>query len=161
MNHRLANEMSLQLTRELHAGYLYLSMSAAMEEQNLPGMAHWFRRQAQEEVGHAMKFYHYLVERGAKVSLGAIDQPTPGFSGPLAAFEAGLAHEKAVTAHIARLYDLSLDERDHASTIFLQWFVTEQVEEEQSFAAAVEGLKALAGSPHGLFLLDREMKGRE
>jgi len=157
----LIAEFNAQLTREMHAGYLYLAVSAYMEDQNLPGMANWMRRQAQEEVGHAMRFYHQLVERGARVALGPIETPTAEYASPLAAFEAGLAHEKAVTAHIRGLYEQSLAEKDHASTIFLQWFVTEQVEEEASFNAAIASLEAVGGAKHGLLMLDREMGKRE
>jgi ferritin len=157
----LIAEFNAQLTREMHAGYLYLAMSAYLEDQDLPGMANWMRRQAQEEVGHAMRFYHHLVERGARVLLGRIEAPTATFASPLAAFEAGLAHERAVTAHIRDLYEQGMAERDHASTIFLQWFVTEQVEEEASFTQAIASLEAVGASKHGMYMLDRDMGKRE
>lgn len=161
MTDALIAEFNAQLTREMHAGYLYLAISAYMEDQNLPGMANWMRLQAKEEVGHAMRFYHQLVERGARVTLGPIETPTAEYASPLAAFEAGLAHERAVTAHIRNLYEQSLAEKDHASTIFLQWFVTEQVEEEASFTTAIAGFAAMGDSRHGLYMLDREMARRE
>lgn len=160
MKDSMIEAMNQQMTRELHAGYLYLGMAAYFDSENLPGFASWMRAQASEELEHAMKFYHYLVERGAPVAFGAIEAPGVEYDSPLAAFQKGLEHEKAVTGHIRDLYEQSIEEKDHASTIFLQWFVSEQVEEEDSFSTVIANLKDLGQSKPGLFILDKEMSGR-
>ena len=118
-----------QIKNEMYSAYLYLSMSAYCESINLPGFAHWMQMQAQEEMVHAMKFYGYVHTRGGRVVLLAIDQPPAEFQSPLDIFEKALEHEQKVTAMIDNLYDLAIQEKDYASQVLLQWFVTEQVED--------------------------------
>jgi ferritin len=149
-----------QINAELYSAYLYLSMSAYFESASLPGLANWMRVQAQEEVSHAMKFYSFIVERGGKVTLKAIEGPPVKWNSPLHAFEAAYKHEQKVTGLINGLVDLALKEKDHASHVFLQWFVSEQVEEEASADEIVQKLKRIKNAPHALYMLDKEMGQR-
>lgn len=157
----MQDAMNEQIKNELYSGYLYLAMSAYAEAANLPGFAHWMRVQAKEEQGHAMKFYKYIVERGGRVVLHAIDQPPTEFKSPLALFEETLAHEQKVTALIHNLYALATKENDYASQSFLKWFIDEQVEEEAHATAILEQLKMVADSKMGLLMMDRQLASRE
>ena len=157
----LQDAMNEQIKNELYSAYLYLSMSAYCEAANLPGFAHWMRVQAQEEEAHALKFYGFIYERGGRVVLQAIDQPPVEFQSPRAVFEQTLEHEQKVTAMIHDLYALAVQEKDYASQIFLQWFVTEQVEEEASASQILETLKMIGDKGHALIMLDRQLGSRE
>ena len=139
---------------------LYLSMSACFHSLSLGGFANWMRVQAQEELVHAMKFYDFINDRGGRVTLTAVDAPPTEWDSPLAAFEAAYKHEQKVTGLINDLVDLALKERDHASHIFLQWFVTEQVEEEDSANDVIQQIKLMSGAQGGMFMLDRELGQR-
>jgi ferritin len=132
-----------QINAELYSSYLYLAMSAHFENLSLKGFANWMAVQAQEELAHAMKFYHYVIERGGQVKLGAIGEPVAKWDSPLATFEAVYAHEQKVTGLINNLVKVARDEADNAAEIFLQWFVTEQVEEEASADEVVQKLKLM------------------
>ena len=156
----IQDAMNEQIKNELYSAYLYLSMSAYCEAANLPGFAHWMRVQAQEEVTHAIKFYDFICERGGRVVLQAIDQPPVEFQSPRAVFEQTLEHEQKVTAMIHDLYGLAAQEKDYASQAFLQWFVTEQVEEEGSATQIVETLKMIGDKGQALVMLDRELGKR-
>ena len=156
----MQDAMNEQIKNELYSAYIYLSMSAYFENTNLPGFARWMRVQSQEEMEHAMKFYHFIYERGGQVVLHAIDQPPAEFQSPLDVFERTLEHEQKVTAMIHRLYTLAVQEEDYASQVFLQWFVTEQVEEEDSATQIVETLKMIGDKRHALLMLDRELGRR-
>ncbi len=149
-----------QTNAELFSGYLYLSMAAWFADQDLPGFSTWMRVQAQEELSHAMKFYDYILERGGAVTLGPVDGPETCWDSPLAAFEAVYAHEQKVTGLIHGLVDLATDEKDHAANLFLQWFVEEQVEEEDSVRTVLAQLKLVADAPGGLYMMDKEMGQR-
>ena len=149
-----------QINAELYSAYLYLSMSAYFQSQNLPGFANWMRVQFQEETLHALKFYDYLNERGGRVKLAAIDAPAQEWPSTLAVFEETLAHERKVTALINKLVDLSLKLSDHATNIMLQWFVTEQVEEEATAEQVLLELKMIEGNSSALFLMNRELGAR-
>ncbi len=155
----IEDALNEQINKEFYSSYLYLSMSAYFEDIDLPGFAHWMRLQAQEEVIHAMKMYHYVNERGGRVIMKAIDQPQMEWESPLAAFEHVYEHEQFVTSLINGLMDLVIEERDHATNQFLQWFVEEQVEEENSANSAVQKLK-LVGDGGGLFMLDKDLSAR-
>lgn len=152
--------MNDHLNAELYAAYLYLAMAAYFESAHLPGFANWMRLQSREEMGHAMRFYEYINERGGRVVLQAIDQPPVDYKSPLDVFERTLEHECAVTVEINKLYDLALKEKDYASEVFLQWFVTEQVEEEKSAGEVVEALKMIGKDKAGLLMYDRELGKR-
>lgn len=149
-----------QLNAELYSAYLYLSMAAYFSSINLPGFANWMRVQEQEERVHGLAFYDYIVSRGGRVRLQAIQEPPMEWASPLAAFEAVYAHEQKVTGLINDLVNLAIEERDHAAHIFLQWFVNEQVEEEESANDVVQKLKLMGDAGNSLFLIDRELAQR-
>jgi ferritin len=135
-------------------------MSAYFDSQNLTGMANWMRIQAQEELTHAMKFFDFVNERDGRVVLTQVGAPKTEWTSPLDVFEDVLAHEKKVTGLINELVDLSLTEKDHAANIFLQWFVTEQVEEEATASTIVDKLKLIGDTPVALYMLDGELGQR-
>ncbi len=152
--------LNAQLNAELFSSYIYLSMAAYFEAENLLGFANWMRVQSEEETMHAMKFYDYINERNGRVLLRALEAPQTEWATPLAAFEDALHHEQYITGRINDLTNLALKEGDHATWSFLQWFVDEQVEEESSVDAVIQDLKRVADFPAGLFMLDRELGQR-
>jgi len=156
----LQDAMNSQIKHELYSAYFYLSMSAYFEANNLPGSARWMRLQAQEEQGHAMKFFDYIHDRGGQVVLQAIDQPPSDFKSPLDVFERTLAHEQKVTGLINSLYELAVNEKDFASQSFLQWFVDEQVEEEKNATQIVEMLRMIGDHKGNLLMLDHRLGER-
>ena len=160
LNKKLEEAINEQINKELYSSYLYLAMSAYCESVNLSGFGHWMRVQAQEEQTHALKLYRYVVEKGGRVLLEAIDKPPAEFASPLDVFERTLAHEQKVTGLINDLYALAIEESDYATQIFLQWFVSEQVEEEANATQIVELLKAIGDHAQGLIMLDRQLAGR-
>ncbi|MHC4743445.1 MAG: ferritin [Planctomycetota bacterium] len=149
-----------QINAELYSSYLYLSMMSYFESVNLAGFATWMRAQTQEEIMHAMKMYDFVNDRGGRVILQAIDAPPSEWNSPLAAFEAAYAHEQLVTGRINDLVNLAVEEKDHATNAFLQWFVNEQVEEEASADNVVQNLKVAQNAPGALFIIDRELGQR-
>lgn len=159
-NKVLEKALNEQLNAEMYSAYLYLSMSAYFSDIGLDGFANWMRVQAKEEQFHAMKFYDYINERGGRVLLSAIKAPKTEWDSPLACIEAVLEHEKHVTYLINNLVDLAIQEKDHATNIFLQWFVTEQVEEEDNVNAVLNKLRLLEGAGNGMFILDKELSTR-
>ena len=152
--------MNEQIKNEFYSAYQYLAMAAYCESVNLPGFAQWMRTQSQEETEHAMKFYDFILDRNGRVVLQAIEGPVIEFGSPLEVFEQALEQEQKVTAMINDLYGLAVKESDYASQAFLQWFVTEQVEEEKNAGDVVETLKMVGDSREALFLLDRELGRR-
>ena len=161
LDQSIQDAMNEQIKNEFFSAYQYLSMAAYCETANRPGFAHWMRTQAQEEKDHAMKFYDFILERDGRVELRAIEDPRVEFGSPLEVFEGALEHERRVTAMINDLYALATEKRDYASQTFLQWFVTEQVEEEKNAGDVVETLRMIGGSKEALFLLDRELGQRQ
>lgn len=149
-----------QIKHELYSAHLYLSMSAYFESNNMPGMAKWMRVQSGEEATHAMKFFDYINNRGGRALMTAIDQPPTDFESPLDVFGKALEHERKVTGLINSLYALSVKENDYPSQILLQWFVTEQVEEEKNASIIVETLKRIGASGGGLVHFDRQLGKR-
>jgi len=135
-------------------------MAAYFESTNLPGMANWMRVQTQEEQFHAMKIYNHILERGGKVTLDAIEAPPSEWDSPLSVFKSGLKHEQKVTGLINDLVYLARDEKDNASEIFLQWFVNEQVEEEDNAGTIVGQLELIKDSPQALFMMDKDLAQR-
>jgi len=160
LSKKLEDAINEQINKELYSGYLYLSMSAYCEAENLPGSAKWMRAQAQEEVDHAMRFFDYVNARGGRVVLKAIEMPAPVWKSPLEMFEQVLDHERKVTGLINRLYELALAEKDYAAQMELQWFITEQVEEEESAMDMVQKFKMAGEHPAGLYQLDKELATR-
>jgi ferritin len=161
LSEKLQDALNDQTNKELYSAYLYLSMSAYCVAENLPGFANWMRVQAQEEVGHAMRLFDYVNARRGRVVLKAVEMPPPIWKSPLEMFEQVLEHERRVTGMINRLYELALKENDYATQMELQWFVTEQVEEEDSAGQVVELLKMVGEQPMGLLMLDRQLGDRQ
>ncbi len=149
-----------QIRMELSSGYVYLAMAAQFEAQSYDGFAHWMRLQAREELEHAMRLFDYVNRRGGRVVLQAIPCPPEEFGAPLQAFRNALEHEQAVTASIHRLYALAGDHNDVATQRELDWFVTEQVEEEENAGRAVDLLTRAGDDAASLLFLDREFGGR-
>jgi ferritin len=160
LNEEIAKGINDQLNAELYSAYLYYSMAAYFESLSLKGFAHWLRVQGLEEMTHVQKFYGYLNDRGSRVLVQPIEAPPTDWESPLAVFEAVYAHEVQVTGLINKLMDLALAKSDHASVSFIQWFVSEQVEEEATADEVVQKLKLVENTEGGLFLLDREMDQR-
>lgn len=160
MDKRLEKVMNEQLTKELYSAYLYLSMAAYFESESLSGFSHWMKMQVQEEILHAMKLFDFLNERGAGVVLEAIDKPLAKFSSIKDIFEKTLKHEKKVTASINDLYSLAQKVNDQSACVFLQWFITEQVEEEKNPADILGKLKYVSDQPAGILILDKELATR-
>lgn len=156
----MCNALNKQVNAELFSSYLYLSMSAWFSQKSLSGFANWMRVQAQEEMFHATKMYDYILERGGKVTLEAIDKPQSDWESDIDVIQEVVNHEAKVTGLINDLVDLALDERDHAANIFLQWFVEEQVEEESSVGDVLERIKMVSGNSGGMFALDMELGKR-
>lgn len=161
INQKLQDAINSQIQAEFYSAYLYLSMSAYCESQNFAGFAHWLKLQYQEETEHALKLIGYLQERGGTVELKKIDAPPAEFGSPLQVFEQTLAHEQHVTSLIHQLYEAAVAEKDYAAQIFLQWFITEQVEEEASATAVVERLRIIGDkSPGSVLYIDKELGKR-
>jgi ferritin len=161
LSDRMQKALNGQVNAELYSSYLYLSMNAYFKSVNLDGFANWMYAQAQEEIMHAMKFYDFINQRGGRTLLAAIEAPPDRWDSPLAVFEDTLKHEQKVTGLINGLVDIAIEERDHATQIFLQWFVTEQIEEEESVGNVLEQLKLLGDAKQGLFMMDRELSTRQ
>jgi ferritin len=157
---KMQEALNGQINAELYSAYLYLSMEAYFKSENLPGFANWMRAQTQEELMHAMKIYDFLNERGGRVILKPIEEPQAQWDSPLAAFEAAYKHEQKVTGLINDLVNLAIEEKDHATNSFLQWFVNEQVEEEASADEVVQKLKRVEKAPGGMFMIDQELGQR-
>ena len=160
MNQDVLQGINKQINREFYAAYLYLAMSAHFETRSLEGFAGWMLAQAREEKNHAMRLYDHLVERGVQVELGPIDAPGTDFGSPLEIFEAALEHERRVTEWIHELYDAAVDAHDHAAQLVLEWFVTEQVEEEDSVGTIVDQLRMAGDNQAAILMLDRELGAR-
>jgi len=156
----IQDALNKQLNAEFASSYLYLSMAAWLEAQNLSGMAHWMRLQADEEWEHAMRIFDFVHDRDGRVTLSSIEAPLAEWKSVLDVFEASLAHERQITQQINELVDLALQEKDHAANAFLQWFVSEQVEEEATVKSIVDKLKLAGDSGVALFMLDTELGRR-
>jgi ferritin len=156
----MQDALSKHANAEFYSSYLYLSMSAYFQSINLTGFASWMRVQAREELAHAMKFYDHVIERGGRVSLQPVEAPQPKWDSPLAAFEDAYRHEQKVTGLINQLVDEAVQTKDHATNAFLQWFVSEQVEEEASVDAIVQKLRLVGDAPGGLLMIDHHLGER-
>jgi ferritin len=161
LNPELEAALNAQLGAEMYSSHLYLSMSAYCESANLPGAARWFRMQADEERTHALKFFDHIVDRGGRVALGPIEGPPTQFGSLRDAFEQALQAERNVTAAIDGLTALAATHGDYAAQAFLQWFVTEQVEEEKQTDDVLQNLVMIGDNPAMLFMLDRELGARQ
>jgi len=161
INPKIEKAFNEQINAELYSAYIYLSMAAYFDAKNFSGMAAWMKRQADEEMEHAMKFYSYIIENGGKVHFKAIEAPPKTWKSALEVFDAAYKHECKVTKLIHTLVDLAKKLNDHAASIFLQWFVTEQIEEEATASSIVDKLKLIKENGAALLMLDHELGKRE
>ena len=157
---KLQDAMNEQMKNEFFSAYLYMAMAGYFQAEDLPGFATWMRVQALEEMTHGERFFNFICAVDGRTDLRPIDGPRNDYQSPLEVFEYGLKHERFVTASINNLMDLAKEERDHAAQIMLQWFVTEQVEEESNFSLIIRKLKRVEGDGRGLLLLDQELGQR-
>ena len=160
LSEKIETSINKQINEELYSAYIYLAMAAEADRLGLPGFSNWFKMQFQEELEHADKFFNYVLERDGKVNLAAIGKPEIGEETPLSLFEKALNPERHITACISSLKDLAKLESDHATDVFLEWYVSEQVEEEANAQQVIDQLKLIDGSPNGLFMIDRELANR-
>jgi ferritin len=160
LKEKMLNAINDQINAEQYSAFLYLAMSAWFQDKGLPGFANWMYIQYQEELTHANKMFNYVVERGEKPVLKSIDQMPVEWDGIIEVYEATLKHEQHVTELIDGLVDIAIEVKDHATQSFLQWFVDEQVEEEANVTEILDNLKLINGQGNGIFMLDREMRGR-
>lgn len=160
MNESIEKAINNQINAEIYSAYLYLAMAAYFDGLGLEGFSNWMKIQAQEEMTHAMKFYHFVFERGGKVTMAAIEEPKNEFDTPLSVFKEVLKHEKVVTGLINDLYELADKEKDFAFQSFLKWFIDEQVEEEGNAQKIIDQVKLAGEQGPGLFMLDKELAAR-
>jgi len=157
---KMEDALNEQLNREMYSAYLYMAMSSHCSNKGLKGFANWFMVQYHEEMFHAMKIYEYINLQGGKAVLKALQQPPSTFVSPLEMYTKTLEHEQFITRSINDLMELAMAQKDHASQIFLQWYVTEQVEEESNDNEIIAQLVIIRDDPNGLMMLDRELAGR-
>ncbi|MHC4441522.1 MAG: ferritin [Planctomycetota bacterium] len=155
------NALNEQIQKEFASAYLYLSMATHFEHENLPGFAHWMKVQAKEEMGHGMRIFDYINDRGGRVILGAIEKPPVDFGSPIEIFQQTLDHEKKVTASINALYELAIKENDYPTQVHLQWFINEQVEEEKSADTILQQLKTVEDGKYSLIIMEHQLSKRE
>ena len=160
ISRKIQEALNKQINAEFYSSYFYLSMSAYFEVKDLQGFAKWFRLQADEEYAHAMKIFDYVYQIGGEVELQKIDGPKTEWSSFLDVFKDTFEHEQNVTKSINTLVDLAQKEKDHATVNFLQWFVSEQVEEEATAQQNVKKMEMIGDSKSGLFMLDNELGSR-
>jgi len=156
----MEDALNEQINREMFSAYLYMSMSAHAAHEGFKGFANWFMVQYHEEMLHAMKLYEYVSIRGGSITLKLIPQPPATFASPLDMFQKTLEHEQYITKSINEWMDLAIAEKDHATQIFLQWYVTEQVEEENNDQEILAQLKIIDSNAQGLLLLDKDLAAR-
>jgi ferritin len=160
LSEKMIQALNEQINREMYSAYLYMSMSAHCSNVGLKGFANWFMVQYHEEMLHAMKIYEYISRQGGQVHLKPIEGPPVDFESPMDMFEKTLEHERFITRSINELMETAISEKDHASQIFLQWYVTEQVEEEENDNDIIMQLKLNKQNAQGLLMLDRELASR-
>lgn len=161
LSKKMEEALNEQVNAEMYSAYLYLSMNAFFEDQNLGGFANWMYIQAQEEMTHAMKIYRYINDRGGRVTLKAIEAPKKDWDSPVQVMEEVYEHEQKVTSLIHNLVNLAREEKDHGTDNMLQWFVAEQVEEETNADEILQQLKLIGGKGQGILMLDRELQQRQ
>lgn len=156
----MQDAINVQINKEMFSSYLYLSMAAYFENTGLPGAAKWMYVQSGEETEHAMKLFAHLIDRGGKVSLGAIAAPDAEWAGPMAAFKAVYEHEQYITKSIYSLYEVAVAEKDYPAQILLQWFISEQVEEEKNASVIIHQLKMIDAHGTAVLMLDKQLGKR-
>lgn len=157
---KMQDALNEQVNKEFYSAYMYLAMSAYTNGIGLPGFSHWFRMQYEEEIMHVTKMYDYIMDQGGTVQLKAIEQPEQEYGTPLEVFEETLKHEQYVTSLIHGLMDLAVEERDYATQTFLQWYVTEQVEEESNVNDILSPLRMVGEDKGGLMMIDQQLLNR-
>jgi ferritin len=157
---KMEKALNEQINKEMYSAFLYMAMSADTKNRGLDGFANWFMVQYQEEMEHAMRIYNYINEQGGKVILDGIEKPPSSFNDPLDMFKKTLEHEQFITKSIHELVSLARQENDYATEIFLQWFVSEQIEEEANDNELIDKLKMVGNKGNGLYLVDRELAQR-
>lgn len=157
---KMQDALNEQLNKEMFSAYLYLSMSSYFASNGLKGFANWMMVQYKEETDHAMKLYNYLQSQGAEVKLLAIEEPAAKWDSPLAVFKATFAHEQYITKSINELADLAESLKDRATLSFLEWYITEQIEEEENDREIINRLTLIGDNTHGLFMLDKDLSQR-
>lgn len=160
LSNKMEDVLNEQIKNEFFSSFLYLSMSAYCDAQNLPGFAHWLHLQSQEEYAHAMKIFDYIQDREGKVVLKAIEQPASEFGSLVKIFEETLAHEKLVSKMINNLYAMAIEEKDYPTQVMLQWFINEQVEEEKTASDILAQVKMIGDNTSALIVLDQQLAGR-
>lgn len=161
LNEKVVKLLNDQVNKEFYSAYLYLDFSNFYSSKGLDGFANWFRVQAQEERDHAMMFYDYLLENEYSVSFSAIAAPDKKFENPAEPLKASLSHEEYVTALINAIYAAAYEVKDFRTMKFLDWFVTEQGEEEKNARDLISKMEIFGGKPEGLYLLDKELAARQ
>jgi ferritin len=157
---KTAKSINSQINREFYSAFLYLAMANDAMAKGFKGTASWFNLQFGEEQGHALKFVKYLQDQGVKVELAAMEKPKGEWKDLLEMFKDAQEHERKVTAWIGEIADLAVAEKDHATQSMLQWFISEQVEEEANVADAIWMLEMSAGSKGALFMADKQLGKR-
>lgn len=160
LSDNLVNAINNQIQFEHYSAFIYKSMQAYFSTEDLPGMANWMNVQFQEEMAHAEKMFDFICETGNRVVLQGMEAPHTDYSSPLNVFETALEHEQIVTSRINALIDLAQQEKNYAAQIFLQWFVTEQIEEEANANLIIAKLKRVEGDGRGLMMIDQELAQR-
>ena len=160
LSENLLQRLNEQVNFEFYSSYTYLAMAAYAESVDLSGFANFFRVQAKEEIDHAMKFYDYVFQKGGTIVLGEIDKPKDTYKDVVEVFETGLAHEELVTKKIYNIMDIAVAQKEHATISFLNWFVDEQVEEENNFHSLLKKVRRSEGNPAALYMMDDELAAR-
>ncbi|MDQ0148486.1 ferritin [Eubacterium multiforme] len=160
LSKNLLENLNKQVNFEFYSSYLYLSMASYAESVDLSGFANFFRVQAQEELAHAMKFYDYVFQKNGVVTLEAIPKPDLTFDNIIDVFQKGYNHEQTVTKKIYELADIASEEREHATMSLLNWFIDEQVEEENNFNSLLKRVRRSEGNPAALYMMDDELATR-
>ncbi len=160
ISEKLVDALNDQIAFEIHSALIYKAMQAYFEAEDFPGMANWMNVQFQEEMSHAEKLFNFVCEAGGRAKMLAMDEPRNDYSSPLEVFETALAHEQIVTLRISNLMELAQAEKNHAAQIELQWFITEQVEEEASAGLIIKKLQRIGDDGRGLLMIDEELAQR-
>ncbi|ASJ07288.1 ferritin [Thermococcus pacificus] len=160
LSERMLKALNEQMNKELYSAYLYFAMAAYFDDLSLEGFANWMKAQAEEELGHALRFYNYIYDRNGRVELGEVPKPPKEWESPVKAFEAAYEHEQFISRSIHELAALAEEEKDYPTRAFLEWFINEQVEEEANVKKILDQLKLAQDSPQMVFMLDRELGAR-
>ena len=161
LNEKVEDILNAQINKEFYSAYLYIAMSAYFDKLGLKGFANWTKVQAKEEMDHGMIIFDYIIERDGKVNLSPIEAPNEAFNEPLQIFELALSHERSVTESIGSVANLSEDECDRATRLFIDWYVGEQVEEEAQVRNIIKKIKIFGSDCSILYHLDKELLSRE